>query len=70
VVIVADAPGKLPKQLREQRAALGGVVSRTWLIPWVPQWRTAAPSPDTAPAELARLGRDLQSTPWISPKGQ
>ena len=35
LVIVADAPGRLPRPLRELAALVAGGVPRTWHLPWV-----------------------------------
>jgi hypothetical protein len=39
LIIVADAPGKLPKPLRELARIIGGGVPTVWNIPWVEAWR-------------------------------
>lgn len=46
VVLVADAPGRLPRELRQQIRVLSGAAPRLWQVPWVEAWRsdaTAAP---------------------------
>lgn len=70
VVIVADAPGRLPRALTAQRRRLAGTVPRTHVVPWVDQWRAHEPAAETAPKALARLGTDLASGPWVSPQTQ
>lgn len=52
LVIVADAPGRLPRPLRDLAALVSGGVPRTWHLPWVESWRlgedvalTTAPRP-------------------------
>ncbi|TWE11149.1 hypothetical protein FHX69_7368 [Prauserella muralis] len=69
LVIVADAPGRLPRSLLALRQRISGTVRATFFVPWVEVWRTEEPSRDTAPRQLAQLGELLQSTPWIT-KGQ
>jgi hypothetical protein len=46
LAILADAPGKTPKALRDFAAIVGGGAPRLWTLPWVEAWRhgdTAAP---------------------------
>jgi hypothetical protein len=40
LVLVADAPGRLPRELRQQVRVLSGAVPRLWEVPWVEAWRT------------------------------
>ena len=48
LAILADAPGKTPKALRDFSAIVGGGAPRFWTLPWVEAWRhgdsTTAPS--------------------------
>lgn len=53
LVVVADAPGRLPKELQHNIDLLTGAVPRLWRIPWEDRLRTS-----TATADLAR------STAW------
>ena len=39
LVLVADAPGRLPRPLRELAQLVGGGVPRTWTLPWSEPWR-------------------------------
>jgi hypothetical protein len=39
VVLVADAPGRLPRQLA-QRVKVIGSATTVYQVPWVPAWRT------------------------------
>lgn len=43
LVLVADAPGRLPKPLRELADRVSGGVPCMWHVPWVPVWRTDPP---------------------------
>lgn len=70
LIIMADAPGRLPRKLSAQRARLAGTVQRTFFVPWVEEWRFAPAERDTAPKEIARLGQCLRSAPWIQTKGK
>jgi hypothetical protein len=46
LAVLADAPGKTPKALRDFAAIVGGGAPRLWTLPWVEAWRhgdTTAP---------------------------
>ncbi|TDC40928.1 hypothetical protein E1281_37890 [Actinomadura sp. KC345] len=60
LVVVADAPGKLPKPLRDLLRLISGGVPRTWELPWVEALRLGDP-PDQAklPSAYTRLAQDL-----------
>lgn len=56
LVIVADAPGKLPKPLRDLAQVVSGGVPQVWTVPWVEAWRLGSPpGPDSAPKEVRAL---------------
>lgn len=60
LVVVADAPGRLPRPLRDLAALVAGGVPRTWHVPWVEDWRLGHDvTPETAPREVRRLIADL-----------
>ena len=42
VVWVADAPGRLPRELRRRVALVSGAFPMSVSVPWVGAWRTAA----------------------------
>ena len=45
LVLIADAPGKLPKELRALVDLIDGAApGATWLLPWQPDWRFGQPS--------------------------
>ncbi|MFJ6837530.1 DUF6668 family protein [Streptomyces sp. NPDC091209] len=56
IVLVADAPGRLPRQLAQHIKVINSVID-VYRVPWIPAWRTGdlvAPLPrETAP--LTRL---------------
>ncbi|WP_381798901.1 DUF6668 family protein [Streptomyces niveus] len=56
LVVVADAPGRRPKVLRDRVLLVSGAVPRLWEIPWVEPWRLGEPH---VPKECAALARDL-----------
>ncbi|GMA33726.1 DUF6668 family protein [Litorihabitans aurantiacus] len=60
LVVVADAPGRAPKPLRDLAALVGGGVPRLWHVPWIEAWRLGAPVDHAnPPRETARLLNDL-----------
>ncbi|WP_198359145.1 DUF6668 family protein [Streptomyces fildesensis] len=67
LVLVADAPGRLPKALRDLRRLVSGGAPRTWDVPWVEEWRCGEPPTDHSPRQLTVLSRELQSL--ASPSG-
>lgn len=40
LAVLADAPGRLPKPLRDLTTIVGGGAPRLWHLPWVEAWRT------------------------------
>ena len=60
LVLMADAPGRLPKPLREMSALVAGGAPRVWNVAWVEAWRLGAEL-DAAqlPKSLRRLTQDL-----------
>ncbi|MBW9211749.1 hypothetical protein KV100_19035 [Mumia sp. zg.B21] len=62
LVIVADAPGRLPRPLREFAQVISGGLPRTWTIPWIESWRVDEPlALSDAPREVRRLIDDLEA---------
>ncbi len=59
IVFMADAPGKLPRALRDYLQITASGARRHWLIPWVDPWRLGQPS---VSPELELLGQDLHLT--------
>lgn len=61
LVLVADAPGRLPKPLQQLAQLVGGGVPRTWTLPWVENWRLGeAVTLETAPLQAKRLIENLE----------
>ncbi|MFF1453817.1 DUF6668 family protein [Streptomyces sp. NPDC058274] len=64
IVLVADAPGRLPRQLAQRIKVIGSVID-VYLVPWVPAWRVGeldGPPPRECD-QLARLtGASAPST--------
>lgn len=68
LVILADAPGRLPRPLRDLAHLVAGGAPRTWHLPWVESWRQGEPVDlHTAPREVRRLVADL--TALLPPQG-
>jgi hypothetical protein len=62
LVVVADAPGRLPRPLRDLHQLVAGGVPRTWTVPWIESWRLGdSVSLDAAPREVRRLVDDLRA---------
>jgi hypothetical protein len=60
LVLVADAPGRLPHLLRDFAALIAGGVPRTWHLPWAEAWRLGVHPATQAPTRpVQRLVRDL-----------
>jgi hypothetical protein len=60
LVLIADAPGRLPRELRGAVKKLQGATPHLWAVPWHPPWRLGAtPDADNAPRAVRRLMRDL-----------
>ncbi|SHE26685.1 Hypothetical protein ACGLYG10_2939 [Actinomyces glycerinitolerans] len=60
LVIIADAPGRLPRPLRELAQVVGGGAPRVWQLPWVEPWRLGElPAPAESPRAVRRLVKDL-----------
>lgn len=64
LIIMADAPGRMPRKLAAHRRRLAGAVERTFTVPWVEQWRYGDLNPDHNPRELARLSKELDASAW------
>ncbi|MCU1515352.1 MAG: hypothetical protein JWQ75_73 [Pseudarthrobacter sp.] len=48
LAVLADAPGKTPKPLRDFAAIIGGGAPRLWTLPWVEAWRHRDATPPPA----------------------
>jgi len=72
LALIPDAPGKLPRELRDFAQLVAGGVPRTWFLPWEEQLRLAEPKlpgqlpvvdAADAPRSLRRLAADLLALP-------
>lgn len=59
LVATADAPGKLPRELRDLLHVLGGGLPATWQLPWVEGWRTQSPILAESPRAVQRIVDEL-----------
>lgn len=60
LVAVADAPGRLPKALRDSLRFIAGGVPRLWRVPWVEGWwMTERSHGSPTIKETAKLAADL-----------
>ncbi|MEU8131905.1 DUF6668 family protein [Streptodolium elevatio] len=56
LVVVADAPGRLPKPLRDLTTLVAGGVPLLWSVPWVEPWRLGhPPDPGNTPKAVVKL---------------
>ena len=61
LVLVADAPGRLPKALAELSHLVAGGYPKVWLVPWVEAWRLGDPPNElNIPKEVRRMVNDLR----------
>ena len=62
LVLMADAPTRLPRALRDLARVVSGGVPRVWSFPWVESWRAGeVPSRANSPRQAERLLADLRS---------
>jgi len=62
MVLMADAPGRLPRPLRDLAGVVAGGVSRVWSFPWVNAWRVGEiPTPVNSPKVAVALLDDLRA---------
>lgn len=56
LVVVADAPGKLPRRLTDHLEVIGGAVPNLWRFGWCEPWRHRPPTEQLdEPPDLRRL---------------
>ncbi len=61
LVLIADAPGRLPKPLRDLAQLVAGGAPTVWRIPWHEPWRRGEPiEPVEAPAAIRSLMAELE----------
>jgi hypothetical protein len=59
LVLIADAPGKLPQTLRDRARVIEGGAPAAWRIPWIPAWREGRTDANTPPRAIRQLLEDL-----------
>lgn len=59
LVLVADAPGRLPRPLRDLARVVGGGAPRCWQLPWVEAWRLGGPVLDDVPRAARSAVREI-----------
>ncbi|MEU1132625.1 DUF6668 family protein [Streptomyces sp. NPDC005900] len=59
LAVVADAPGALPKPLKDLHRLIRGGVAESWPIPWAEAWRLGHPPAETMPRQLVAFARAL-----------
>lgn len=69
LVLIADAPGRLPKPLKDFAQVVAGGVPRVWRLPWVEDWRQGEPvSADTAPKRIVAFLDELRAFHFAAPR--
>ena len=62
LVLLADAPGRLPHALRQLAGLIAGGVPAVWSLPWIEAWRVGElPAAHNAPKVVRRLLEDLRA---------
>lgn len=61
LVVMADAPERLPKPLRDLVALVAGGARRCWQVPWVPNWRTDLDYSRKPPRAVQSVVRQLRA---------
>jgi hypothetical protein len=59
LAVLADAPGKTPRPLRDFAAIVGGGAPRLWTLPWVEAWRHGDSTTPPPAREYQRFITDL-----------
>lgn len=68
LVLIADAPGRLPRPLKDLAQVVAGGVPRVWRIPWVEAWRLGEPVDlETAPKAIKQLLDELRELTVTTP---
>ncbi|MGM7774421.1 DUF6668 family protein [Arthrobacter sp. KNU-44] len=67
LAVLADAPGKTPKSLRDFAAIVGGGAPRLWTLPWVEAWRHGDSATSPPAREYHRFITDLAALATDTP---
>ncbi len=67
LVLVADAPGRLPARSAGLRDLVSGAFHQTWQLPWLEEWRLAATTePLPAHPSVQHLAGEIARVPQLS----
>lgn len=67
LVLVADAPGRLPARTAGLRDLVSGAFTHTWHLPWLEEWRLAAATePLPVHPDVQQLLAELARTAHVS----
>lgn len=61
LVLIADAPGRLPEPIRDLATVVGGGAPRVWHLPWVEEWRLGDPVTDRASRPLRKAVASMRA---------
>lgn len=61
LVIINDAPGRLPRPLEHTAQTLGGGVPHVWRLPWVEELRVTAPSQIQPPRQVKKVLAEINA---------
>ena len=67
LAVLADAPGKKPKELREFASIVGGGAPRLWTLSWVESWRLGHSTAVPTSREYQRFITDLAALATDNP---
>jgi hypothetical protein len=59
LVLVADAPGRLPRPLRELAKLVAGGSEQCWMIPWVEAWRLGEQSSEQQSRTVRKVVEEI-----------
>lgn len=65
LVVMADAPGRMPRALRDRLTVVAGGGPRTWTVPWVDAWRFEEPTNAPIPRDVERVFDELSAVTGI-----
>lgn len=69
LAVLADAPGRAPRELREFASIVGGGAPRLWTLSWVESWRFGHSTAVPTSREYQRFITDLATLATDNPNG-